>query len=436
MRFTSTRSADEAVGLSHAIERGLAPDGGLYVPERIPTLDPDRLLGDGDLATVARVVLQPFFAGDPLESHLASIAERAFTFPAPLVRLNDAPTAASVLELFHGPTCAFKDFGARFLSACLERIHRGSGKVTILVATSGDTGAAVASAFHQAPFADVVVLYPKGLVSPRQAHQLACWGGNVRTFAVHGTFDDCQRLVKDAFQDPALNASMTLSSANSINIGRLLPQVVYYAQASLRIWHDEQRRPDFIVPTGNLGNAMACILAREMGLPVGRIVLATNANRPIPDYLASGVWQPRASVATLASAMDVGSPSNMERVRWLWPDVEQIRRQLDAFVVSDEEIRATIVRDADSIGHVWCPHTATAAHVYRQVAGRDDNAHWVLVSTAHPAKFDEIVEPLIARPVAVPDSLQRLLERPIAEEALAPDLDALRDRLLTSEGTC
>ncbi len=430
MRFVSTRGDGGVASLSEAIARGLATDGGLYVPEGIPALAVEEFPPDGGLADVARAVLRPFFAGDPLESHLDAIAGRAFTFPAPLVRLSGTPTAASVLELFHGPTCAFKDFGARFLAACLERIHQGPRKITILVATSGDTGAAVASAFHQATFADVVVLYPKGLVSRRQAHQLACWGGNVRTFAVHGTFDDCQRLVKDAFQDPALTASLTLSSANSINIGRLLPQIVYYAQASLRVWHDEQRRPNCIVPTGNLGNAMACILAREMGLPVGRIVLATNANRPIPDYLATGVWQPRASVATLASAMDVGSPSNMERVRWLWPDVEEIRRQLDAFVVSDEEIKTTIVRDAGSVRHVWCPHTATAAHVYRQVARGDDDEHWVLVATAHPAKFDEIVEPLIGRPVPIPPNLERLLRLPVQEEDLPPSLDALRQQLL------
>lgn len=316
MRFVSTRPADGWATLSQAIIEGIAPQGGLYVPERLPVLSPADFPKTGALDSVAHHLLRPFVGGDPLEADFDSICREAFDFPAPLVRLNDAPGPASVLELYHGPTCAFKDFGARFLAASLERIHRGSERrLTVLVATSGDTGGAVAAAFHRRLWVDVVLLYPKGLVSPRQAHQLACWGDNVRTFAVLGTFDDCQRMVKEAFRDPTLMRTHGLSSANSINLGRLLPQMVYYASASLQIWRTEECKPNFIIPSGNLGNAVACVWAREMGLPVGEIVLATNENRTITDYLQRGEWQPRPSVSTLASAMDVGNPSNMERLR-------------------------------------------------------------------------------------------------------------------------
>lgn len=429
MTFVSTRGAAGGVTLSRAILDGIAPDGGLYVPARLPALDPDAFPADLALTPVAKHLLRPFAAGDPLEAHIDDICEQTFTFPAPVVPLDGTPGPSSVLELFHGPTSAFKDFGARFLGSSLERIHRDSRTLTILVATSGDTGGAVAAAFHRKAWADIVLLYPRGLVSPTQAQQLACWGDNVRTFAVAGTFDDCQRMVKEAFQDPALSSSLTLSSANSINIGRLLPQMVYYAAAAVGLWRAERRKPNVIIPTGNLGNAAACVLAREMGLPIGDIVLATNENRTIPDYFGSGVWQPRPSVATLASAMDVGDPSNMERIRWLFPTAEEVRARLSAHVVSDDEIRATIRRDAGALGHVWCPHTATAAAVYRRLAGPRAHEHWTMVATAHPAKFREIIEPLIGSPVAVPSALEALLRRPRREKELAPTLGALRGEL-------
>jgi threonine synthase len=375
-------------------------------------------------------LLAPFFAGDPLASELGAICREAFNFPAPLVNLDLAPAPASVLELFHGPTCAFKDFGARFLAATMSRIPRSDPrKLTILVATSGDTGGAVAAAFHNKPGIDVAVLYPKGLVSDRQAQQLACWGGNVRTFAVNGTFDDCQRMVKEAFLDPALKESHQLSSANSINIGRLLPQMVYYAKASLELWRQLGRRPNFIIPTGNLGNAMACVWARHVGLPIGEIVLATNANQTVTDYLRSGDWQPRASVPTLASAMDVGNPSNMERLRSLHPDFEELQGQLGASSVDDIEIRGTLRRDSHELNRIWCPHTATAAKVYRRMLSRGARGHWVLVSTAHPAKFNDIVEAQTGQEVPVPPALATLLSLPRQEQELEPTLSALRTQL-------
>lgn len=430
MHYISTRNAQHQVSLGQAIAQGIAPDGGLYVPESFPHFVPHQFDGKTGLAEIGEQLIAPFADGDPLAGDLGAICRAAFDFPAPLVPLREAPAPASVLELFHGPTSAFKDFGARFLAECLERIRRGSAKkLTILVATSGDTGGAVAAAFHGRPWVDVVVLYPKGLVSQRQAQQLSCWGGNVRTFAVHGTFDDCQRMVKEAFQDPALAQTHQLSSANSINVGRLLPQMVYYAKASLELWRHTGRRPNFIIPAGNLGNSLACVWARHVGLPIGEIVLATNANQTVTEFLRSGEWTPRPSVATLASAMDVGNPSNMERLRALHPDFDELQGQIGASSVDDIEIRATIRRDAHELAQVWCPHTATAAKVFRRLLARGARGDWVIVATAHPAKFNDIVEPQIGRSVDVPPSLAKLLALPRQETELEPSLQALRTEL-------
>jgi threonine synthase len=430
MKFVSTRGVDVDLTLSEAITRGIASDGGLYIPATRPFLSLDSFDAPASLPAIASTMVKPFAAGDPLEPSLDEICEDAFNFPATVVPLKSSSGQASVLELFHGPTCAFKDFGARFLAAALERLRAGAPrKLTVLVATSGDTGGAVAAAFHRRPWADVVLLYPKGLVSSRQAQQLSCWGDNVRTFAVAGTFDECQAMVKGAMRDPSLTATHEFSSANSINIGRLLPQTVYYAAASLQIWRAERRKPGFIVPSGNLGNVAACVLARDMGLPIGDIVLATNANLTVAEYLADGVWRPRPSVATLASAMDVGNPSNMERLRAGAAGVEQLRARVTACSVTDDEIRATIREDARARDRIWCPHSATAAYVYRDLARNRPDTHWIIVATAHPAKFDEIVEPLIGHSIPVPAALDRLLRLPRREEELDASLEALRSAL-------
>jgi threonine synthase len=430
MHYISTRKADHAVTLGEAIARGLAPDGGLYVPQEFPHFTARQFENDFELPQLGMRLLAPFAAGDPLADELPAICNEAFDFPAPLATLPNAPAPLSVLELFHGPTGAFKDFGARFLAACMERIQRGQRrKLTILVATSGDTGSAVAAAFHGKPWVDVAVLYPKGKVSDRQAQQLACWGGNVRTFAVNGTFDDCQRVVKEAFTDPALAETHQLSSANSINVGRLLPQMVYFAKAGLELWRESGRRANFIVPTGNLGNALACIWARHVGVPIGEIVLATNANQSITEYLRTGEWAPRPSVATLANAMDVGNPSNMERLRALHPDFEELQGQIGASSVDDIEIRGTIRRDSHELDRLWCPHSATAAKVFRRLLARGARGHWVIVATAHPAKFNEIVEAQTGREAPVPESLARLLALPRQETELDPTLEALRGEL-------
>src|SRR6478735_4373890 len=285
MRFLSTRGQSSAASFGQALAQGLAPDGGLYMPETWPVIPLDAFDGATTLPEVAEVMLAPFVDGDPIAAQIGDVVRDAFNFPAPLVPVANEGRL-SVLELFHGPTAAFKDFGARFLAASLSRIRKdASGKpITILVATSGDTGGAVAAAFHGRPGINVGVLFPKGLVSPTQERQLTCWGGNVRSFSVHGTFDDCQRMVKEAFADAQLRARMQLSSANSINLGRLLPQAVYYAATSLAIWRKHGEKASFVVPSGNLGNVMACFWARKIGLPIGDIVLAHDANRPVLDY--------------------------------------------------------------------------------------------------------------------------------------------------------
>jgi threonine synthase len=437
MLFASTRDPDLTATLSEAIRQGIAPDGGLYVPQRLPVFQVTDFDGADTLAAVAERLLAPFFAGDQLADKLTEIVNDALNFPAPLKRLVAAGERVSVLELFHGPTAAFKDFGARFLAACLERqSHRAGRPLTILVATSGDTGGAVAAAFHGRPWARVVVLFPQGLVSPRQQQQLTCWGGNVRSLAVKGNFDDCQRLVKEAFSDTRFNEQFELSSANSINIGRLLPQTVYYAASSLAIWREEGQAPGFVVPSGNLGNVVACIWARAMGLPIGPIELAHNANLTVPHYLETGQWRPQPSVATLASAMDVGNPSNMERLESLHPDWRELARQVRAHTVSDEGIRVRIAADFRRLGETWCPHTAVAAEVYAKLPPQlRDEHHWVLVATAHPAKFNEIVEPLVGGPVQVPAALEELLELPSSFEQITPDLDALKSVLQDTAGT-
>jgi threonine synthase len=426
-RYISTRNPGAPVTLSEALARGLAPDGGLYVPERLPMLNASAFAGLSRLPDIARRSLEGFFYADRLQNELGEIADAALDIPAPTTAVERCADPLSVLELYHGPTAAFKDFGARFLAESLQRLEAGdSTPLTILVATSGDTGGAVAAAFHRRPWVRVVILYPKGLVSPRQEQQLTCWGENVTSLRVAGSFDDCQRMVKGAFVDPNLRRRHRFSSANSINVGRLLPQMVYYIASSLEIERRTGQKGSYIIPAGNLGNAFAAVWARELGMPIDRIVLAHNSNRTVPDYLHSGEWRPRASIATLASAMDVGNPSNMERLRSMYPAVESMRSHLSADSVDDAAIRTRITADYREYGRIWCPHTATAAEIHRRLPAAARRAQpWVLVATAHPAKFNEIVEPLIGRPMEVPEGLERLLRLPQHCVDVAPTLPSL-----------
>jgi threonine synthase len=404
MKFISTRNSQISQSLSGAIFTGLAEDGGLFIPETFPQINLKYFAAGLSYPEFAEQTLKAFFKDDPLESQLLSICRNAFNFPMPLQTLNNN---TFVLELFHGPTSSFKDFGARFLAECLNKIS-STDKTTIMVATSGDTGSAVASAFYKKANVNVIILYPNKQVSERQAHQITCWGDNVIGLAVDGSFDDCQALVKAAFKDLWWQKEMKLSSANSINIGRLLPQMVYYAYSSMEFYERTQTAPGFIIPTGNLGNATAAYWAKQMGFPIREIVLATNANTTIPDYLKTGTYQPRPSVSTLANAMDVGNPSNFERLSSLFKSHEIFKNNVSAISVNDEAIKKTIKAIYQNNHMIICPHTATACFARNTLSDKP----WIIVATADPCKFETVIEPLIDTKVPVAPALQSLLNRP------------------------
>ncbi|MGB5580460.1 MAG: threonine synthase [Woeseia sp.] len=426
MKFISTRGA-APVTLDEALLDGIAADGGLFIPDVLPHFPVDAFDASGTLQDTASTLLQPFFADSGLRASLDDIVRETYAFPIPCAPLTTRQGSLQLLELFHGPTAAFKDVGARFLAACLSRLNAKASKpLTILVATSGDTGGAVAAAFDGRPGIRVVVLFPDGRVSARQQQQLTCWGDNVLSLSVAGAFDDCQALVKAAFVDTTLARRYRFSSANSINIGRLLPQSIYYAHTSLAHFARTGRKPSFVVPTGNLGNGLACIMARDMGLPIGEIVLAVNENRLIADFLQGGKWLPVKSVQTLASAMDVGNPSNMERLRALHSDTDELRNLVRAFAVNDAEIEEELKRSFKEFGIAVCPHTATALHTWRTLPAAERKAQdWIAVATAHAAKFEAVVEPLIGTTIPLPAALAEILDRPARETRIQPTLAAL-----------
>jgi len=421
MKFISTRGKSPAVTASQAILNGLAPDGGLYVPESFPEISMT-YLKNLPYSEFASRIIQPFFEGDPLFERIPEICSKSFTFDVPLHWLEENK---GILELFHGPTAAFKDFGARFLSNVLEILQEGNQKeLTILVATSGDTGSAVASAFYLKKGINVKVLFPEGLVSFRQEKQLTCWDANIQSYSVKGTFDDCQKLVKEAFQSKNLKKQWQLSSANSISLGRLLPQMVYYVYAALHYYARRSTYPSFIIPSGNVGNSVGAYWAKECGAPLGKIVLAVNANKTIPDYLDSGVYSPRKSIPTIANAMDVGNPSNMERLIFLFKDFDVLKKNISAYSVSDNQMRETIKRTYETRHYIICPHTAAGEWV-REKYFQDEES--IVVSTAHPAKFDLVVEAEIGRKVPVPDSLSDMLEKESSVTTISPNLESLFD---------
>jgi threonine synthase len=430
MKFTSTRGSEEA-SLDEALAAGIARDGGLFLPDSLPQFRIEDFDGASSVREVASIVLRPFFEGSRLASDLGQIIGETVSFPTPLRKLPVATGHLHLLELFHGPTAAFKDVGAGFLAACLSRLQDDDTKpLTILVATSGDTGGAVAAAFNDRARMRVVILFPEGRVSERQARQLTCWGDNVLALAVRGSFDDCQAMAKQAMADEDLKHEFRFSSANSINIGRLLPQSTYYAHASLARYRETGRKPSFIVPSGNLGNALGLLLARHMGLPIADVILATNANRVIGDYLDSGQWRPRETVRTLASAMDVGDPSNMERVRSLFGDAAALHRLMRACSVTDEQIEQEIRDIHKEFDCAVCPHTATACYVYRQLGDEEQRMKdWIVVATAHPAKFEQIVEPLIGETLPLPDSLAEILDRPVQSVSIDADAGSFKAAL-------
>ena len=430
MKFVSTNGKAPAVDLQTALLSGLAPDGGLFVPERIERRSLADFDGAMSLPAVAAIFLRPFFEGDPLLPELGSICGESLDIETPLLEI--APDTF-ILELFHGPTAAFKDYGARFLSNTLGRMRAKVGvtaPLTILVATSGDTGSAVAAAFHRTPGFRVVILYPDGRVSKRQAHQLGCFGDNILALRVPAGFDQCQAMVKEAFGDTALRERVLLSSANSISLGRLLPQATYYAFASLQHFSATGRPLSFIVPTGNLGNAVAALMARSAGLPIGRVLFATNRNHTIPDFIASGEYRARPSVSTLANAMDVGDPSNMARLRFLMEKDATLSAALGALSVDDATIEARIKDGERAYGKAFCPHTACAIEMLENERRLGATNDFCVVATAHPAKFEDVVEPLVSHRVDPPEALKVMLARKSTSEALEADYQKLKDRLL------
>jgi threonine synthase len=420
MRYCSTRGDHEPVELSDAIRLGAAPDGGLFLPEGIPFAG--ELGNADDTPAFAERMLQHFFTGSSLEGELSVACRRAFAQPLPIVAVDDNRPTLLSLELFHGPTGAFKDFGAQFLFSLLDTIGQRAEPLTVLAATSGDTGAAVGCAAEGRLGASAVILFPKGRVSAYQAKQISCWNAPVQALEVEGDFDDCQRIVKAAFQDGALSERHNLTSANSINIGRLMPQMAYIGAAATRIYRDTGERPGFIIPTGNLGHGFAALYARAMGLPIGPVILVTNANPALSEWHRTGLYEPRTSLATVANAMDVGAPSNFERLQSLSEELGEVSVDL----VDDDTIRARIVADYRSSGYLWCPHSATAAEAFARLPEPQQKSRpWIACATAHPYKFADVVEPLVGVSVSPTPALAAIDDRPSRAVPMRASLDEL-----------
>jgi threonine synthase len=412
LRFLSTRGAPP-VSFTTALFNGLAADGGLFVPETIEPWTAAEIarLPRRTLTEIGLRAMRPFVRGELDLAVLEAVVVEALDFPIPLVKVEPGIFA---LELFHGPTLAFKDVGARVMARLMAALHTADDPLTVLAATSGDTGSAVAYAFHRVPHTRVVILYPHGRVSPTQEAQLTFFNDqrtNVRAYAVAGSFDDCHRLTRQAFADDDLRKGMALTSANSVNVGRLLPQSVYYFHAIAQ----SPGARTVSTPSGNFGNLTAGLLAKRAGLPIDRFVAATNVNDVVPVYLDSGRFEPRASVQTLANAMDVGHPSNFERMAWLYAgDVAAMRKDISGARITDEGVRTTI-RDAYArTGYLLDPHAAIAYAAVKQRNGQDEpeGESKIFLATAHPAKFAEIVEPIIGRAVDKPAPLVQALARP------------------------
>jgi threonine synthase len=411
--FISTRGKSSPVGFEEAVFQGLAPDGGLYYPEKDPDLRElfSRFDSDVSFQEIAAAVIDALFEEFSTRQS-RDIAEKAFPFSPVIRELTDK---IAILELFHGPSCAFKDFGASFLATVMEAfLSNKKRQAVILTATSGDTGSAVARAFVGKENIDVVILYPSGRVSPLQEKQLTTVGGNVTALEVKGSFDDCQRMVKAAFTDPVLKQKLPLTSANSISLGRLLPQALYYIYG---YYHHPSRFQDVVysVPSGNFGNLTAGVYAWKWGLPVKSFLAATNINDVVPEYLGSGEYNPRASMQTLSNAMDVGSPSNFERLLKVFrDDFRKMAEQIIGVSITDEETLATIQRIKKEHDLFIDPHTAVgvlASERYLESSGLKDTGVMTL-STAHPGKFLEVVEEATGKRVELPARLEESLKLP------------------------
>lgn len=431
MKFYSTKTASLKASLEEAIFNSLPPDNGLYMPESIPRISEEFLadIENKSFNEIAIEVTHTLLGSEITRSEIESIIDRAYDFEAPVVQItpNDY-----VLELFHGPSMAFKDFGARFMATIMSYfLQRSDKEIRILVATSGDTGGAVAQGFYKVPGISVTILYPSGKVSDIQEKQLTTLGHNVTAIEVDGTFDDCQRLVKEAFLDPELNAKYNLASANSINIARLIPQSFYYFAAYAQL--KKLGRPLVIsVPSGNFGNLSAGILAYRMGLPVEHFIAATNLNNAVPRYLESGKYEPRPSIETISNAMDVGSPSNFVRLKRFFGDEwKSVTEKVSGAFYNDEQTQKAMREVFGNANYVMCPHTAVAYRGLQEYRKKNrGNFVGLFLSTAHPAKFIDLVEETIGKSIEVPERLKSLLNIEKVAIRMKPDFEAFKKLLM------
>lgn len=429
MKFFSLTTPTHRVSFAQAIRAGLAPDRGLYFPEHIPALPRDVWLGASSKTAgeIASHLMAPFVGDAIPHIELEELMCDALNFPFEMVHMSDWFPGCSVLELFHGPTAAFKDVGARVMSRLLGRLT--DEKLTVLVATSGDTGSAVAQGFLNVPDIDVVILYPSGRISEIQELQLTTVGNNVVALEVEGSFDDCQSMVKSAFLDVQIQTQRPLTSANSINLARWMPQAVYYAMATRLMGQPL----NFVVPSGNFGNLAAGILAHRMGMPAGHFVAATNANDVIPAYLNSGEFHPQPSQETLSNAMDVGDPSNRPRMEALLGGVAGMRRALYGCSIEDEQTMETMQKVHQQCGELVCPHTAVGLEAARIWQGQNLHSGYptVVLGTAHPAKFGGVVQRATGVDPQLPKSLQAAASGQKESTVIDPTIEALKTYLLS-----
>jgi threonine synthase len=430
MQLYSTKNKRHFVDFKTAVFQGLPPDNGLYMPEKIPTLSASFLyeLPQLSFQEIAFTIAHTFLKDEVPENDLKNIVQKAVNFPTPTISLDER---TKVLELFHGPSLAFKDIGARFMAQMISYLNRQYDKeITVLVATSGDTGGAVAAGFHNIPGIRVVVLYPSGKITPLQERQITTAGGNITAVEISGAFDECQEMAKQAFLDLDLQQSLRLSSANSINIARLIPQTFYYFESWKQVWR-ENNKMVFVVPSGNFGNLTAGLIAREMGLPVYHFVAATNANDVVPEYLRTGEFRPKPSRRTLSNAMDVGNPSNFKRILDMYGSTWNIiKHQFDAYRFSDAETRAAMRETYARYRYLFEPHGAVGYLAWRTYQKAHPDTLGVILETAHPAKFQEEVETILGVQIPLPIELTALLDKEKQSVKMTADFQVLKKWLL------
>lgn len=433
MKFYSTNNKDLRVSFKEAVFNSLPADKGLYMPERIPVMDPEfiRNLHLYSLPEIAFQVAKTILKGDIPDQDLKLIVDDAINFQAPVVELDER---TYVLELFHGPSLAFKDFGARFMSRVMGYfLKEGEKELNVLVATSGDTGGAVALGFLGVPNTRVTILYPKGKVSPVQELQLTTNGENIRAIEIEGTFDDCQTLVKQAFNDPELKEKFRLTSANSINISRLIPQTFYYFNACAQLQRLGKTEIIFSVPSGNFGNIAAGLLAWKMGLPVKQFLAATNINDTVPEFLKTGIYQAKPSKQTWSNAMDVGDPSNWVRIMDLFKgDSSELKKRLTGYSFNDENTLSAIEEVYHDHQYIMCPHTAIAWLALKRWMkdNPEEKATGVFFSTAHPCKFPDIFPKEIADKIDIPQQVKELKGKEKLAISLKNDFETFKAYLL------